>query len=78
MRYIADKFGSPGIGLTRSEAIHVIQGRDIPQPLIREVDEMLEQLEAAEYSGTGDAASNGDGRPRIRKLIDALEAIRTR
>jgi hypothetical protein len=72
--YIADRCNVPAAGLTRAEAVRLINTRGIPVETVQAVDLLLESLESAEYGGAAGAVQ--DGTNTARQLVDALERHR--
>lgn len=74
LNYIADRFNLPAAGLTRTEAVDLLEDRCVGEELKSEADRLLEELELIRYAGTG-TKSPTEAADRAQRLIDALEKI---
>ncbi|HUN80906.1 MAG TPA: BatD family protein [Phycisphaerae bacterium] len=72
--YIADRCNAPREGMTRAEAVAVMQQRNAPAPTIAAVDGFLDQVEQAEYGG----ARASIGPQQAMELLDELERCKLR
>ena len=72
--YIADRCNAPREGMTRMEAVRIIQDRKAPPEAVQAVDRYLELLEQAEYGRSTTTAAPQSA----MTLLDVLERCRLR
>jgi tetratricopeptide (TPR) repeat protein len=71
--YIGDKLGVEGTALTPEETGQILAAQGLEEGQIRPIRQMLEQLEAAQYSATGGVAEPEALPGRLETQIRALE-----
>lgn len=71
--YVADRFNAPAAGITRDEAIRLLDARQTPAPVRDGVNALLEQIEFARYAGA--SATDGAAAHAALKWLDELERL---
>lgn len=72
LTYVADRCNAPAAGMTRADAVTLLESRNCPQELVNELNKLLEQLEMATYAGAA-GMSQDAARSNAQHLIEAME-----
>jgi hypothetical protein len=76
-RYIGDRFGLSGEGMTKVELAQHLRGRGIPDPLIQELAEVFDRCDAARFAPISVAADQvGATLESVMALLKQLERYR--